>query len=184
MSKRSPIDTTEEQKAIETIGADFISSYYKDRYEEAKSTYRRLEDKVNYLLAILAVETSALLAVFGTVDFKSGLKSNWFLTLSILCAYLCFVCIVMCFFFLWRTWGLKDIPKMPIHKRKEEHDFLLYGDKIKTLRYHMFQYGKAVELIESLHKEKAVYARYLFEGIALSFGFFVLSVTFLLINKA
>ncbi|EFF3103554.1 hypothetical protein SO235_003456 [Escherichia coli] len=111
MSKRSSIDTTEEQKAIETIGADFISSYYKDRYEEAKSTYRRLEDKVNYLLAILAVETSALLAVFGTVDFKSGLKSNWFLTLSILCAYLCFVCIVMCFFFPMAYLGTERYTK-------------------------------------------------------------------------
>lgn len=173
------------KKILESgIGTEFIVSYYRERYDEAKANYRRLEDKVNYLLAVIGVETSAILAIFGSLDFNKSSISEIFLKLALLFLCACILSLVACFYFLWHSWGLRSVPYMPIHKKPVEHDFLLTGTKELVLRYHMIKYGKAVTEIEKLHKQKAIYVRNLFNYVALSFGFFILSVTFLMINKA
>lgn len=166
------------------IGTEFIVSYYRERYDEAKANYRRLEDKVNFLLAIIGVEASAILAIFGSLDFSKISGNELFFKLAILCLCSCILSLVVCFYYLWHSWGLRTVPYMPIHRTPKAHDFLFSGPKELILRYHMEKYGKAVSMIETLHKEKAIYVTNLFNYIALSFGFFILSVTFLMINKA
>lgn len=166
------------------IGSEFIISYYRERYEETKSNYRRLEDKVNYLLAVLGVEVSALLTIFGSLELNKSFGKEIFYQLAVLFLCACVLSVVFCFYYLWHAWGLRPVPYMPTHKKPVEHDFLFNGDKEIILRYHMIQYGEAVSQIEELHKGKAIYVRSLFNYVALSFGFFILSVTFLLISKA
>ncbi|MDI8507049.1 hypothetical protein MJM81_26880, partial [Salmonella enterica subsp. enterica serovar Lubbock] len=103
---------------------DTILSYSKERYEEVKATYRRLEDKANFLLAVLGVEISALLAVFGSFELGQQLKTSLSARLSLLCLCSCFVCLVVCFYYLWKSWELRNIPKMPVYRTAEQHDFL------------------------------------------------------------
>jgi len=166
------------------IGAEFIASYYRERYEEAKANYRRLEDKVNFLLAVIGVEASAILAIFGSIDLSKSYGSQVFFKLAVLCLCSCVLSLVVCFYYLWHSWGLRTVPYMPTHKTPAQHDFLFKGPTELILRYHMLKYGSAVSKIEALHKEKAIYVANLFNYVALSFVFFIISVAFLMINKA
>ncbi|MGR7548710.1 hypothetical protein ACU6YF_11475 [Klebsiella aerogenes] len=165
------------------IGTEFIVAYYRERYDEAKANYRRLEDKVNFLLAVIGVEASAILAIFGSLNISPSSIGEIFLKLALLFLCACILSLVMCFYYLWHSWGLRAIPYMPTHKTREQHDYLLTGQIELVLKYHMIKYGEAVSRIEELHKKKAIYVNNLFDFVALSFGFFILSVTFLMINK-
>ncbi|EBK3240142.1 TPA_asm: hypothetical protein GBX98_02265 [Salmonella enterica subsp. enterica] len=162
---------------------DTILSYSKERYEEVKATYRRLEDKANFLLAVLGVEISALLAVFGSFELGQKLKTSLSARLSLLCLCSCFVCLVVCFYYLWKSWELRNIPKMPVYRTAEQHDFLLKGDRDNTVRFHLIMYRRAIDSIEKIHKEKSAFVNELFRWMAMSFVFFIISVTCMLINK-
>ncbi|EAA3000171.1 TPA: hypothetical protein G8L57_001390 [Salmonella enterica] len=162
---------------------DTILSYSKERYEEVKATYRRLEDKANFLLAVLGVEISALLAVFGSFELGQKLKTSLSARLSLLCLCSCFVCLVVCFYYLWKSWELRNIPKMPVYRTAEQHDFLLKGNRDNTVRFHLIMYRRAIDSIEKIHKEKSAFVNELFRWMAMSFVFFIISVTCMLINK-
>lgn len=162
---------------------DTILSYSKERYEEVKATYRRLEDKANFLLAVLGVEISALLAVFGSFELGQQLKTSLSARLSLLCLCSCFVCLMVCFYYLWKSWELRNIPKMPVYRTAEQHDFLLKGDRDDTVRFHLIMYRRAIDSIEKIHKEKSAFVNELFRWMAMSFVFFIISVTCMLINK-
>lgn len=162
---------------------DTILSYSKERYEEVKATYRRLEDKANFLLAVLGVEISALLAVFGSFELGQKLKTSLSTRLSLLCLCSCFVCLVVCFYYLWKSWELRNIPKMPVYRTAEQHDFLLKGNRDDTVRFHLIMYRRAIDSIEKIHKEKSAFVNELFRWMAMSFVFFIISVTCMLINK-
>lgn len=162
---------------------DTILSYSKERYEEVKATYRRLEDKANFLLAVLGVEISALLAVFGAFELGQKLKTSLSARLSLLCLCSCFVCLVVCFYYLWKSWELRNIPKMPVYRTAEQHDFLLKGNRDNTVRFHLIMYRRAIDSIEKIHKEKSAFVNELFRWMAMSFVFFIISVTCMLINK-
>lgn len=162
---------------------DTILSYSKERYEEVKATYRRLEDKANFLLAVLGVEISALLAVFGFFELGQKLKTSLSARLSLLCLCSCFVCLVVCFYYLWKSWELRNIPKMPVYRTAEQHDFLLKGNRDNTVRFHLIMYRRAIDSIEKIHKEKSAFVNELFRWMAMSFVFFIISVTCMLINK-
>lgn len=150
---------------------DTILSYSKERYEEVKATYRRLEDKANFLLAVLGVEISALLAVFGSFELGQQLKTSLSARLSLLCLCSCFVCLVVCFYYLWKSWELRNIPKMPVYRTAEQHDFLLKGDRDDTVRFHLIMYRRAIDSIEKIHKEKSAFVNELFRWMAMSFVF-------------
>ncbi|ECH8732830.1 hypothetical protein EP98_14085 [Salmonella enterica subsp. enterica] len=162
---------------------DTILSYSKERYEEVKATYRRLEDKANFLLAVLGVEISALLAVFGSFELGQQLKTSLSARLSLLCLCSCFVCLVVCFYYLWKSWELRNIPKMPVYRTAEQHDFLLKGNRDDTVRFHLIMYRRDIDSIEKIHKEKSAFVNELFRWMAMSFVFFIISVTCMLINK-
>lgn len=162
---------------------DTILSYSKERYEEVKATYRRLEDKANFLLAVLGVEISALLAVFGSFELGQQLKTSLSARLSLLCLCSCFVCLMVCFYYLWKSWELRNIPKMPVYRTAEQHDFLLKGDRDDTVRFHLIMYRRTIDSIEKIHKEKSAFVNELFRWMAMSFVFFIISVTCMLINK-
>ncbi len=162
---------------------DTILSYSKERYEEVKATYRRLEDKANFLLAVLGVEISALLAVFGSFELGQKLKTSLSARLSLLCLCSCFVCLVVCFYYLWKSWELRNIPKMPVYRTAEQHDFLLKGNRDNTVRFHLIMYRRAIDSIEKIHKEKSAFVNELFRWMAMSFVFFIISVMCMLINK-
>lgn len=165
------------------LDTDTILSYAKDRYEEAKISYKRLEDKANFLLAFLGLETSALLAVFSLADVAIYIKYSIFVKLSVALFLLCLTCIVMCFFHLWKSWVLKNVPRMPIHDKEKQHNHLLTGDAREIIRYYLVAYAKATRLIEGLHREKAEHINKLFLWLALSFVYFTLSIIFILISK-
>ncbi|EFO0304287.1 hypothetical protein D0Y99_18855 [Escherichia coli] len=169
----------------EAVGleVDTILSYSRDRYEEVKTTYRRLEDKANFLLAVLGVEISALLAVFGSFELGQQLKTSLSARLSLLCLCSCFVCLVFCFYYLWKCWELRSIPKMPVHRTPEQHEFLLRGSRDDTVRFHLIMYGRAIDRIEKIHKEKSAFVNELFRWMVMSFVFFIISVTCMLISK-
>lgn len=173
----------DQRNEVVGLEIDTILSYSRERYEEVKATYRRLEDKANFLLAVLGVETSALLAVFGSFELGQQLKTSLSARLSLLCLCSCFICLMFCFFYLWKCWALRNIPKMPVLRTKEQREFVLKGSRDDTVHYHLIMYRKAIDSIEVIHKEKSVFVNELFRWMAMSFVFFILSVTCMLINK-
>ncbi|EBQ3684731.1 hypothetical protein BEQ15_20115 [Salmonella enterica] len=72
---------------------------------------------------------------------------------------------------------------MPVYRTAEQHDFLLKGDRDDTVRFHLIMYRRAIDSIEKIHKEKSAFVNELFRWMAMSFVFFIISVTCMLINK-
>ena len=114
------------------LDADLAISYARDRYEEVKSAYRRVEDKANFLLAILGVEISSLLAVFGLINPPQLIDSGLSVKLMFLFLCACCICVAICFVYLWSSWRLMDMPRMPIHRNRKEHDFFFVGSNVDT----------------------------------------------------
>lgn len=160
-----------------------ILSFYKDRYDEARTSYRRLEDKVNYLVAVIGLEATALLAIFSTVDSSKISSTSLFLNFCLLFLFLCMVSVIFSFYYLWYSLGLRGLPKVVGPRHKEAHDFFLTEVNEKIVRYLMVIYGSAVNKIELLHKAKAVYVQKLFNAVALSFVLLMISVLFLFFSK-
>lgn len=165
------------------MSTDFILSYYKDRYDEARTIYRRLEDKVNYMLAVLGLEASALITFVGLSNFDFSKEFNLAAKFSVYFIFLCAFLIIFSFYCVWKSLALKNVPKMPIHSTREQIDFLLLGSTDLNIKYHLLMYVEAVESIESIHEKKSLYVYYLFNGLAISFIFFTLSVFFLFLSK-
>lgn len=160
-----------------------LCAYYKERYEEVKTTFRRLEDKVNYLLAALAMEISVLVAIFGAASDVFNNLEKLSVKLFILFSVFCCAHIVLSMYFLGKAWELKTIPKMPTPEKQQEHDALLIIDEVDAHRHLIVLYCRAVREIEKLHKAKACYVNNLFLSLALSFAFFIISTFSLILGK-
>lgn len=174
-----------EDKPQPEVGLDaaLVIAYAKDRYDEVKASYRRLEDKANFLLAVLGVETSALLAISGSAWISNSIENNAFTKIMIISFFFCFICIAMCFYNLWHSWRLRNIPRMPIHRKENEHDFYFTGQKKYIIKYYLMMYARVSDEIEKLHKEKTRYVNNVFEWMATSFILFICSVICMLLSK-
>lgn len=160
-----------------------LCAYYKERYEEVKTTFRRLEDKVNYLLAALAMEISVLIAIFGSASDVFNSLEKLSVKLFILFSIFCCVHVVLSMYFLGKAWELKTIPKMPTPEKEADHNMLLSFDEVAAHRHLIVLYCKAVREIEVLHKTKACHVNNLFLSLALSFAFFIISTFSLVLGK-
>lgn len=172
-----------ENKNKMELSRELILSFYKDRYDEARVSYRRLEDKVNYLVAVIGLEATALLAIFSTVDSSKISSTSIYLNFCLLFLFSCMVSVIFSFYYLWHSLGLKGLPKVVGPRSQEAHNFFLTEESDKVVRYLMVIYGVAVNKIETLHKVKAVYVQRLFNAVALSFVLLITSVLFLFFSK-
>ena len=170
-------------KIKKKIPSNEICTYYKERYDEAYVTYRRLEDKVNYMFAALAMEVSVLIALygaaFGVLDNLESLSIKLFVLFSAGCC----ACVGFSMFYLGRTWELKLMPKMPSPRTEASHKGIFNSSEKVIHRHFVVFYSKAVFKIEELHTTKATYANKLFLSLALSYGFFVISLISLISGK-
>lgn len=159
------------------------STYFKERYEEVKASYRRLEDKVNYMLTVLALEVTVFIAVCGSATFS--LTENMSLSAKgfLLFAITCFLTITISIYYLGKSWQLKPFPRMPSPADRTAQDRILSMQPIEMHRHLTVLYSKAIDEIECIHIEKAFWVNRMFHFITASFILLLLSTTCIFIGK-
>lgn len=175
--------TTTSLLAVQVSNPSEVSSYYKERYEEVKVSYRRLEDKVNYMLTVLALEVTVFIAVCGSATFSFtenvSLSAKGFL----LFAVICFLTITISIYYLGKSWQLKRIPRMPSPADRNAHNAMLSMQYIEMHKHLTVLYSKAIDEIECIHEEKAFWVSRMFHFITASFILLLLSTTCIFIGK-
>ncbi|BEN30049.1 hypothetical protein ACSJL4_001969 [Serratia nematodiphila] len=173
-----------ENNKKEYLDAYEVCTYYKERYEEAKTSYRRLEDKVNYLLAALAMEVSVIIAICGIITNSSArLEGVWgFLLLS--SALSCFLFVILASFFLVKSWRLVSVPRMPAPSEGKMHNAMLRNwDKVDACRAFIVLYSKVIKKIDKIHEIKACAVENLFKALSLSYVFLIISILLIALRK-
>lgn len=145
-----------ENNKKEYLDAYEVCTYYKERYEEAKTSYRRLEDKVNYLLAALAMEVSVIIAICGIITNSSARLEGVGIFIAIFCSLLLFIR-YFGIIFLVKSWRLVSVPRMPAPSEGKMHNAMLRNwDKVDACRAFIVLYSKVIKKSIKFTKLKLV----------------------------
>lgn len=172
-----------ENDAQELINSAEICAYYKERYDEVKTSYRRMEDKVNNLLTALVLEVSVILAVCGgfadAFDDLSKLSTKFFiLFMGACCVFLGFSV-----YYLGHSWRPMPMANMPTQYEAQAQISLLNLPKKKVHGFLISLYAEAVSEINKIHSYKVAYVGGLFLYLSLSYVFLVMSIISLVLRR-
>ncbi|SFQ99077.1 hypothetical protein SAMN04487773_0913 [Enterobacter sp. kpr-6] len=184
MSSNFPFEVAlpsdEDEEAIER--AELLFKHFKERYDMALASVRRLEDKASKIFGSMSTFLAVMLLIirywwpdlFG--EGVTPLKVIIWGTLSLFMAS----CIIA-WGFVFSAMQLKEFDR-PSIDFKALCAFYLQKPRYNTLSLYAKEYGALTESIESIHQEKASLIRKSCESILYAgwlFVIFIISVTIL-----